>query len=259
MRYFAVMRGTNRPETRQPHYGEHLGDATYWAPYVREIPRRTNLPARRIESGFVGTFPTFIAGDVVVKLFGDGYGGATAYETELAMHRLLAGRAALPAPDIIANGDLFDDGDGWRWPYLVQQRIGGTAWRAARLTDAQATTITEDLGRALAELHRLSPPRGTRFNPGWIQRRRDAANERLREAGWLPEHLLNQVPAYLGDALPAAVLVHADLTADHVFTDGGRLTGIIDWGDAMLADPYYELIALYFNCFDRKEACCGRF
>ncbi len=191
-------------------------------------------------------------GDVVVKLFGDGdgYGGATAYETELAMHRLLAGRASMPVPAIIANGDLFDGGDGWRWPYLVQQRIGGTAWRTARFTDAQAANVSEDLGRALAELHRLSPPRGTRFDPGWIQRVRDAANERLRHAGRLPEHLLNQVSAYLEDALPAAVLVHADLTADHVFVDGGQLSGIIDWGDAMLADPYYELIALYFYCFD---------
>lgn len=46
------------------------------------------------------------------------------------------------------------------------------------------------------------------------------------------------------------MVVHADLTSDHVFVDGGRLVGIIDWGDAMLADRSYELIALYLNCFD---------
>ena len=31
----------------------------------------------------------------------------------------------------------------------------------------------------------------------------------------------------------------------HVFIDGGRLAGIIDWGDAMLTDRHSELIKLY--------------
>jgi hygromycin-B 7''-O-kinase len=31
----------------------------------------------------------------------------------------------------------------------------------------------------------------------------------------------------------------------HVFVDGGRLAGIIDWGDAMVTDRRSELIKLY--------------
>ena len=38
---------------------------------------------------------------------------------------------------------------------------------------------------------------------------------------------------------PAArkVFIHGDLGAEHVFADGGRITGVIDWGDAALGDP----------------------
>ncbi len=36
------------------------------------------------------------------------------------------------------------------------------------------------------------------------------------------------------------VRLHADLRSRHVFADQGRLTGIIDWGDATVGDPAYE-------------------
>ena len=32
-------------------------------------------------------------------------------------------------------------------------------------------------------------------------------------------------------------LIHGDLGAEHVFVDAGRITGIIDWGDAAIGDP----------------------
>jgi len=57
------------------------------------------------------------------------------------------------------------------------------------------------------------------------------------------------VPQYLAEAEAPAVLVHADVTADHVFLADGGLEGIIDWGDAIVADRYYEFVAVYLDAF----------
>src|SRR5207249_827295 len=84
-----------RPIDRQPHYGQHLGDPAYWQPYVEEVLGRHALPADRLEAPFVGTFPTFIVGDVVVKLFGPSFDGERSSRVETAMHLSLEG-----APDI---------------------------------------------------------------------------------------------------------------------------------------------------------------
>jgi len=47
------------------------------------------------------------------------------------------------------------------------------------------------------------------------------------------------------------VFVHGELISSHVFVENGHLSGIIDWGDAMVTDRHYEIIQLYrdlFNC-----------
>jgi aminoglycoside phosphotransferase (APT) family kinase protein len=75
----------------------------------------------------------------------------------------------------------------------------------------------------------------------------------------MPGHLAVQVPGYLADALPATSLVHADITADHVFVDQAGLAGLIDWGDAITADPYYELVAVYFDAFGGRRQLLAEF
>jgi aminoglycoside phosphotransferase (APT) family kinase protein len=57
---------------------------------------------------------------------------------------------------------------------------------------------------------------------------------------------------YVADALSAAfepALIHGDLGPEHVLVAGGRLGGVIDFGDAMVADP-----ALDFAGFPRALA-----
>jgi len=54
-------------------------------------------------------------------------------------------------------------------------------------------------------------------------------------------------------------LVHYDLTADHVFIDEGRLAGIIDFGDAIAANPSDELPALFANCLRWEDALIAAF
>jgi aminoglycoside phosphotransferase (APT) family kinase protein len=44
--------------------------------------------------------------------------------------------------------------------------------------------------------------------------------------------------------------VHSDIFVRHPFLDRGRLSGIIDWGDAMAADPHVELGKLHLDVFE---------
>ncbi|GAB3754058.1 phosphotransferase family protein [Microlunatus parietis] len=235
-----------RPTTDQPHYGQHLGDVGYWGAYVRTALDRSDLSATEVEAPFVGTFPTFLAGDVVVKLFGETFDGAACFATELAMAELLTGEPGIPAPGLVASGRLFDDDDHWSWPYLIMERLHSVPIRDARSAPSVPAAAAE-LGAVITRLHRLPIPALIAARdplPGL----RAAAPERLRGFG-LPDHLVEQVPEFLADASAERVLVHADLTADHVFVDDHGLAGIIDWADAIPADPWYELVATRFDAF----------
>ncbi|MFW6074849.1 MAG: phosphotransferase, partial [Chloroflexota bacterium] len=66
----------------------------------------------------------------------------------------------------------------------------------------------------------------------------------------LPEHLVVQVDDYvqrLGPPDPA--FVNADIVANHVFVEGSRISGIIDWGDALIADRHVEMIQIFRDTF----------
>jgi aminoglycoside phosphotransferase (APT) family kinase protein len=203
----------------------------------------------------VGTFPTFLVGDLVVKLFGPAFDGAGSYAAERAMLRLLSAHPAIPGPPLIAEGWLFEEEP--RWPYLITARLPGVAIREARGARSEYRSVADQLGDAISRLHQLPAP------PEVADRtvlRTLRANARARlEACGLPARLAEQVPDYLTDALPATTLVHADITADHVLIDGSELVGVIDWGDAIVADPYYELVAIYFSAFKGERTLLTEF
>jgi aminoglycoside phosphotransferase (APT) family kinase protein len=74
---------------------------------------------------------------------------------------------------------------------------------------------------------------------GWILAELDAP---LRSA--LEERVQGILRALDVDA-PEACLVHGDLTADNLLVDdAGRLRGVLDWADATVADPAFDLRTL---------------
>lgn len=242
-------------------YGARLGDARFWGPYVREVLSRHGLPVEAPRPGFVGTFPTFLAGRYVVKLFGELFDGAARYETELSVQRLLATQPDIPAPTLVAHGRLFDHHPppAWPWPYLVTSRLPGTAWRDAALHPQQRAAVARRLGLAIRRVHRLLPPGG----PGWDQNRpaglRAGCVARHRGWGTLPAQLIEQIDRFLVEPSSERRLVHADLTGDHLFVHRRRLVGIIDWGDALLTDPYYDLPALHLHAFGGDKRLLAAF
>lgn len=234
-----------RPLDSQPHYGAHLGDVAYWSPYVHDVLGRHGLESATIEAPFVGSFPTFLVGDVVVKLFGAFLDGGRSFAVERSMHQLLAGYPEIPAPRLVATGELFEASTGWPWPYLVTERLEGKAVRDVDLSGGVGEEVAVHLGEWTALLHRLVPPPAV-LERDLLPELRASAPARLAGYG-LPSHLVDQVPEYLADAPDLRVLVHADITEDHAFVHGGRLVGVIDWGDSLAADPWYELVPVYFD------------
>ncbi|HEY6738515.1 MAG TPA: phosphotransferase, partial [Actinopolymorphaceae bacterium] len=179
-------------------YGAHLGDVSFWEPYVRTILARHRLArqgargvsAPSIVSGFVGTFPTFLVGEVVIKLFGGFPSWRTCHDAELAAHLLLAEHPSIPAPELLAHGRLDDDPEA-PWPYLVTRRLSGVAWRDADLLEDDRRRVVAALGPIVREIHELRPP--AQVWPNRPLAHRASVVERHLAWGTLPRHLIEQI------------------------------------------------------------------
>jgi Ser/Thr protein kinase RdoA (MazF antagonist) len=71
---------------------------------------------------------------------------------------------------------------------------------------------------------------------------RDAHDLADRRAVSVAEAASTEIDAH-ADALAAVEgsLCHGDLKPSHIFVDSGRLSGVIDWGDAVSGDPLWDI------------------
>ena len=155
----------------------------------------------------------------------------------------------IAAPKLLAEGQLYGDVDA-AWPYLVTKRMSGVSGRDAGLSAEQKLSVAADLGGQVRRVHALRPV-GAATHADWSAVNVTAAA--LRSS--LPPHLIAQIDEYLARLAPFdRVFCHGDLVANHVLVENGRLTGIIDWGDAMVTDRHYELIQPYRDMFGCDKA-----
>jgi aminoglycoside phosphotransferase len=225
-----------------------LDDVDFWAPYVDEILARHGLAeaGRELVAGYNVTYPTFVSGDVVVKLFGHYPSWRERHAAERGAYELIGTDSAIAAPTLLGEGRLYDLDAEAHWPYLVTTRVPGVAsWRAA-LSPDQRRAIAVELGQQVRRIHEL-PPFGVATDAD--QPELDVAAAAAQSS--LPPHLVAQVDAYVTGLGPFdPVFIHGDIVANHVFVDSDHLTGIIDWGDAMVTDRHVELIQVYRDMFD---------
>lgn len=227
-------------------YRSRRGDVGFWWPYISEILKRHDLIDSRREpvAGFNPTHPTFLTGGVVVKLFGYTRTWQKSHESELAAQAVVAIDPMIAAPRLLAEGRLFDNIDA-SWPYLVTTRISGVTLQDVELSAEQWHSVTVDVGKLVRRLHDLRPT-GVATHEYWLTQ--SVASAAAQSS--LPPHLIAQIDDYLARLAPFdRVFVHGDLCAMHAFVENGRLTGVIDWGDAMVTDRHYELIQLYMDMF----------
>jgi aminoglycoside phosphotransferase (APT) family kinase protein len=118
-----------------------------------------------------------------------------------------------------------------------------------------ATGVASTLGAFLAALHAAPVDRmaalvgaDDQASDGWLA---DAATDYAAVAAHVPAANRAAVESYLAATPPAAagalVFSHNDLGIEHVLVDPGTgsVQGVIDWSDAVLTDPAYDLGLLY--------------
>jgi aminoglycoside 2''-phosphotransferase len=160
---------------------------------------------------------------------------------------------AVPQPETIECADGF--------VFAVHECLSGLEltrglWRSR--PEPIRGEIARTVGRLLDALHRLDPAIGASCGLDVIDHRADALSLRGRLAGVAG----SSVPGPLREALDGRLgryaaggpewsyeprLLHADVSPGHVLVDAddGRVTGVIDWGDAAIGDPARDFIFLY--------------
>jgi len=239
-----------------------LGRLEPWQSVVEEVLHRQGLTraGRALRLGRAATYPTVLVGKGhVVKLFGPWWCGAESFEAETAAYDLLAG-VELPVPSRLGHGNLED---GWTYLLLEQLRGRDLAARRRRLDRDALRSLAGWLGRFCRALHSVQLPPTGYLGSSWDRFHALVAGRReeviLRRSG--PPRLPTYLQAQLGDWLPPVnallatgrppALLHGDLHDHHVLgtVEGGafRPTGVIDFTDALVGDPYYEIGPLFIH------------
>jgi len=218
----------------------------------------------RLKAGWVSR--AWVGDECVVRLNND-VRHRDAYRHEAAVVSLLDG-SDVPHARLLAHGDGPDG------PWYVSERLRGRTLHEAWPTADPATrrTMIESLGSALRALHRVPVPAG--LLPPWLAGALDggpwpafhppvvsAALQLAKATRPLPGHdprLLVDVAGWIEQrlALFAAdepVLVHGDLHGSNVMVDRGRVTGLIDFAEALTQPADAELDTVLRWCARSRE------
>ncbi|MFD1676131.1 phosphotransferase family protein [Alicyclobacillus fodiniaquatilis] len=160
--------------------------------------------------------------------------------------------------DLLPIPKVYEVGEAESAFYAVSERVSGKPLDA--LNGPEIQLVLPQLFDALDELQKLDltgtkevglwRPDGT--GPRWGDSLLTVAEPRERLSGWRERldtspqdarvfdagveklrRLAAQLPEYRG-------IVHNDLLNRNVLVDAGRVTGIIDWGNAFYGDPLYD-------------------
>ncbi|MEV8376250.1 aminoglycoside phosphotransferase family protein [Kribbella sp. NPDC056861] len=146
--------------------------------------------------------------------------------------------APVPTPEIL-----------WRKPpVLAIAAVPGTALGVLGEPSTASPEAWAAAGAAIRTLHDAPlPPWPARRTRAEIEARLDAECEWLITSGALPRDLVtrNREIAELALRSPwTPVFAHGDLQITHVFVDGDKVTGIIDWSEASQGDAMFDLATL---------------
>ncbi|MFC9688614.1 phosphotransferase family protein [Kribbella sp. NPDC056951] len=103
--------------------------------------------------------------------------------------------------------------------------------------------------RTLHEIHYPEADAGGDAGADWAGRLSLLIDDLDKLKGVVPDELAGRLratmPQFIAEvaAVPASLL-HGDLHARHLYAVDGKLTAILDWGDACYGDPLYDLARL---------------
>lgn len=141
-------------------------------------------------------------------------------------------------------------------PFGGYRKVAGLSLSDARNIPPD---VFADLGCFLSALHSLPPeevfPSDSMGQADWValwQRRVRLWGERvLRELDPFLESAVRGWFRRLLEILDSSSVrltpIHGDLSAEHILIRNGRLSGVIDWGDACWGDPALDFAALWHD------------
>ncbi|MGN6300155.1 MAG: macrolide 2'-phosphotransferase [Angustibacter sp.] len=167
---------------------------------------------------------------------------AVALDVEARLLPLIGRYLPVPVPQPAGRAPLRDGGECLVHPYLPGRPI-----RPAELTAGSA--LAAQVGRTIAALHEIDPraldDAGLpTYTAQEYRLRRLSDVDRAAQTGHVPASLLARWEKALEDVSRwrfAPTPVHGDLAPEHVLVDRGALSGVIDWGEAAVADPADDL------------------
>lgn len=161
-------------------------------------------------------------------------------------------------PDVSVPRVLGYGREGQSIEYTLMTRMPGVALRNASLDDAARLEVMRALGRTLRQIH--SMPQAAFAESGLFPGDKSAVDVRQRFAEWFEEFTerirggylwsLPVMPEAVADralsALPDSderVALHSNPWHEHTFVDPvtGKYTGLIDFGDAYVSHPTFDL------------------
>lgn len=163
-------------------------------------------------------------------------------DIERSLLPLLANRLPVPVPRPAGYAALPEGGRA-----VVYRYLDGEPLDTGRLEPGPG--LAAHLGRVLAALHDTPPDLLDdvglpTYDADEYRRRRMAEVDRAATTGAVPTSLLSRWEKALERVSQwrfAATLVHGDLAGEHVLVDAGRVSGIVDWDEARVADPADDL------------------
>jgi aminoglycoside phosphotransferase (APT) family kinase protein len=159
-------------------------------------------------------------------------------------------KVGVPVPKTIKKGE---------W-WLLEEKVKGEDWEDSKLSKEDDRRLAFELGKIAKKMHsvkvkgfgEISNGRGkyVRLDEDIIEdfygnikeiRKKKLVSKKLIDK-WIEYFESNK--GYL-DEVKGGRLIHCDLTDDNIMVENGKISGIIDGGDVMSGDPYYELGIIY--------------
>jgi hygromycin-B 4-O-kinase len=186
-------------------------------------------------------------------------------------------KATLPIPEIVKLGEL-DDGNA----YCISRRASGVTLQD--LARAELSAVIGPVALVLDAVATSSVEETSDYGPFDSQGNGAYATWRDFQTAIAGPHqydwnavghrvdldrvhpLLNEVLALAEHCPEARQLVHGDFGSNNLLTDGRRITGVIDWSEAMVGDPLYDVANILFwrswlECMEQQarffEAHCA--
>lgn len=230
-------------------YEQFKSDVGLLKEIAQTIISHHSLPAGSLELFSEGTNIVFSYNrDYVVKIYPPMH--IEQYKSEALLTEYLVGKLTVKTPDILYQGEIAN------WPYLIMTQLEGelleTLWE--KLSYDNKISIIRELGALIKEVHGLPTNGLEEIDCHWEQFitqqiQHCVAQHQMKK---LPLQLLQQMLDYLKPiqervkTIEKPVILTGEYTPMNMLVKQikgvWRISGLIDFGDAMLGLPQYDLL-----------------